>query len=234
MLIDKIKPSRRVKYSLYSGVSHSRASSKSLSLVAGVLLLLIGLCGPARWWSGTHSVTKPIAAESNNPVSPEETKIDPDQSYKVAADLPRSIDLPTIGAKGFIQKVRLDKNQAMGVPSNLFMAGWFVGSVKPGEAGLSIIDGHVQGKYQPGIFKGLTRLRPGDEFAVEFGDHSLRKFKVITANNYEMAKAQEFLFAKDPKIERQLNLITCSGTYDSKTATYNKRFIVSAQSTAQA
>lgn len=234
MLTDKIKPSRRVKYSLYSGVAHSRISSKNLSLLAGVLLLLIGFYGPARWWSGTHGVTNPVAAESNNPSSPEETKIDPAQSYNVAANLPRAIDLPTIGAKGFIQKVRLDKNNAIGVPSNLFMAGWFVSSVKPGEAGLSIIDGHVQGKYQPGIFKNLLRLRPGDVFAVEFGDHSLRKFKVISANNYEMAKAQEFLFTKDPKIERQLNLITCSGTYDSKTATYTKRFIVSAQSTAQA
>lgn len=40
----------------------------------------------------------------------------------------------------------------MAVPNNIHMAGWFMDSVRPGQMGLSIIDGHVDGRRETAIF----------------------------------------------------------------------------------
>lgn len=112
------------------------------------------------------------------------------------------------------------------MPSNVHMTGWFVGEAKPGEPGLSIIDGHVQGRYQPSIFKNLHKLRPGDRFTIEFGNYSTKEFEVVSVNSYPTGEAAKHLFYRDESIPSQLNLITCSGVYNRTNQQYDQRLIV--------
>lgn len=189
-------------------------------------------------WSGVGLWRRYRATHNPNPLpdgslavthstdNPDETPINTESDYQVAPDQPRAIILSTIDTRGFIQKVGIDQHGAIAVPSNVHMAGWFVGEAKPGEPGLSIIDGHVQGRYQPGIFKNLHKLRPGDRFTVEFGDHSTKEFEVVSVNSYPTDEAAKHLFHRDESITSQLNLITCSGAYNRADRQYDQRLIV--------
>lgn len=146
--------------------------------------------------------------------------------YDVPADQPRSISLPSIGAEGYIQRVGLGKDNAVVAPTNVNFAGWYVAEGKPGDDGVSLIDGHVQGFTQPGIFKRLNELKPGDTFSIEFGDHSRREFQVATIRNYSVEEAGKRMLEQDPTIKQQLNLITCTGAYDKAKQGYDQRLLV--------
>lgn len=198
-------------------------------LIIGAALLV--WCGLGLWqrYRTTHN-PNPLPdgslAVTHSTNNPDETPIDAESDYQVAPDQPRAIILPTIDSRGFIQKVGIDQNGAVAVPGNVHMAGWFVGEAKPGEPGLSIMDGHMQGRYQPGIFKNLHKLRPGDRFTVEFGDHSTKEFEVVSVNSYPTDEAAKHLFRRDESITSQLNLITCSGAYNRTDRQYDQRLIV--------
>ncbi len=158
---------------------------------------------------------------------PDETKIDINSNYKVAADKPRKITAKNNLIQGFIQQVGL-KNEQVDVPTNINVAGWYNQSEAVGSVGLSIIDGHVSGKYSDGVFKNLKKLRVGDTIEIEMGDHSIKTFSVKSVTQVPEDKASAKLFEKDPTIKSQLNIITCGGTFDRASQTYADRIIVKA------
>ncbi len=141
---------------------------------------------------------------------------------------PRHITLPSIGAEGFIQNVGVDQNQEIAVPTNTHLAGWFVDSVRPGEKGLSIIDGHVSGRESSGIFEKLGDLQIDDVFYIEFGDNSRKEFKITAKYTVPEAEAAARIFDQDPNIANQLNLVTCAGEYNQDTRRFDERTIVTA------
>ncbi len=163
---------------------------------------------------------------------PSETKPDTSRAkYRVAPDKPRLISLPTIGAEGFIQQVGIDQHKAIAVPSNIHLAGWYTQSRLPGARGLSIIDGHLDGRTGGGIFKDLAKLKSGDRFTVSFGNDSTQTFTVRKVHRLATAKTAAVLFSQDPKFSHQLNLITCGGTYDNTKHQYDERVVVVAELT---
>lgn len=175
---------------------------------------------------------------NNNDKSPSYPEVvknstdDPDESpldnyvWKGKDSDPKYIDLPSIKAGGYIQKVAIDQRKEVGVPSNVNLAGYFTESSLPGSKGLSIIDGHVDGKSKPGIFKNLGKLKKGATFEVEFGSGKKQKFKVTDTRKVNKDKAPPVLFSQDPSVTSQLNLITCGGTYDKKARRYLDRIII--------
>ena len=207
-----------------------RWSRRSSLLVIIVAICLLAYSGFGLWqrYRATHS-SNPLP--SNTPVTtslaePDETVIAANSPYTVPANQPQRIVLPSINAEGFIQKVGIDQNNAIAVPSNIHMAGWFTGNDLPGDKGLSIIDGHVHGKYLPGIFTNLIKLKKGDHFTVEFGDNSTRRFEVVSVKSYPVDEAKQPLFKKQESIEAQLNLITCGGSFDKTSQQYRERVLV--------
>lgn len=149
-------------------------------------------------------------------------------NYSVPDGQPLSIEVPVAGIKGFIQKVGIDQNQAVTAPNNVHLAGWFVDSVKPGEKGLSIIDGHVSGRSADGIFKGLPQVKPDDEIVITMGGGQKFTYKVLDTKTVPNEQAASVLFEQGPTISHQLNLITCSGQFDKASNSYKDRVIVSA------
>lgn len=151
--------------------------------------------------------------------------------YRVADDQPRLISLPGAAA-GCIVPVGTDQHGAIAVPSNIQLAGWFVDSAVPGQPGVSIIDGHVRGRSSPGIFSSLDELAPGDVVAVEFGDGSATRFRVIGVDSYTTDETAAQQFVQLPGVERQLTLITCGGRYVDAATGYDRRVIVRAEAVA--
>ena len=205
-----------------------RQKSRVLALVIGLLLFSVGINAIYKWYKVQHGgipTGHTVATTSTD--APSEQPVPDD--YSVPADKPLSIELPTIKAKGFIQQVGVDKNNQMVVPSNVHMGGWYTGSVLPGEEGLSIIDGHVNGLYAKGIFANLGKLKSGDAFTVTFGDKSVKNFKVKALKTVSTEEANTVLYERDSSAAKQLNLITCGGKYNKISKTYDARVIVVAE-----
>jgi len=206
---------------------------RELAVVIFIVSLIgFGTYGLGKRYRATHSVN-PVAkidvVAKDSKSLPDETPISPQAGYTVPADQPRSIQLPSLGVEGFIQRIDTDSEGILAVPSNVHVAGWYQGSVKPGQKGLSIIDGHVQGLYQEGIFKKLAQLKIGDAVLISFGDGSSKKFETVSVQSYPVAEAGAALFAQNALISNELNLITCGGNYDANAKTYAERVVVVAQ-----
>ncbi len=200
------------------------------------VFLLIGLClvGYALlylsdWYSHTQGTAKtpdPHTVITTSNVKPDEKPVPKNALSDVPADQPKKILISSIGVDGFIQKVGESNNKEIGTPSNVNYAGWFVGSAKPGDKGLSIIVGHVSARYGSALFAKLGSLQQGDEVTVQFGDDSVRKFKVVDKEELPKAQAADFLLAQRDDIASQLNLITCEGVFDTSSHQYNNRLII--------
>lgn len=146
--------------------------------------------------------------------------------YAVADNEPLSIEITRVGIKGYMQKVGVDQHQAIAAPNNVSLAGWFVDSVRPGEKGLSIIDGHVSGRSKDGIFKNLSQAQAGDEIVVTMGNGQKFTYKVSEVETVPNDQAASALFEQNPQAASQLNLITCGGAYDQQSRQYEQRVIV--------
>lgn len=219
---------RRSNSSKRGAVSKNQRNIRLVLFVVGLLLVGVGLNAVRNWYNIQHAgvpTGHTVATESTD--APSEQPV-PD-SYSVPPDKPLSIQLPTIKTEGFIQQVGVDKDNQMVVPSNVHMAGWYTKGSLPGDAGLSIIDGHVHGLYAKGIFYNLGKLKSNDTFTVTYGDKSVRKFKVKTVQTVTTKEADTALFVRDKTIPRQLNLITCTGKFDKDSKTYDSRVIVVAE-----
>jgi LPXTG-site transpeptidase (sortase) family protein len=142
---------------------------------------------------------------------------------------PKYISLPTIGAQGFIQKMGIDQNNQVAAPNNVNLAGWYVNSVLPGQQGLSIIDGHVDGLSSPGIFKNLNKLKVADQFTVERGDGTVLTYRVRYINSVNAEDAVKTLFSQEPTVVSELNIITCGGTFNRTSKSYEQRIVVTAE-----
>lgn len=142
---------------------------------------------------------------------------------------PKYISLPTISAQGFIQKVSIDQNGQIATPNNVNLAGWYVNSAAPGQPGLSIIVGHVDGYTSPGIFLHLNKLQPGTAFTLQLGNGTILTYSVMQVTAVDASSAVSVLFSQNPSVKSQLNLITCGGTFNSAARSYEQRIIVSAK-----
>jgi LPXTG-site transpeptidase (sortase) family protein len=200
---------------------HRLASLVAVVVVAAGVVTAVSLRRP-----------KPPEKPKDNTVTystdhPDEKPPAKDYQWQGRPEEPKYIDLPSISGGGYIQKVGVDQHKAVAVPNNIHMAGWFNQTAIPGEPGYSVIDGHVNGRVSnDGIFKDLTKVKVGDNFTIEFGNGTKKNFKVIKSVTVDTDQAGASLFTVEPGVTKQVNLITCSGTWDKNTKEYNKRTIV--------
>lgn len=214
------------------GKFNKLSKKKKLAVVLVSILAILGFA--AGWFL--------LIVNSNRSDKPEDITINyseenPDESksnaenyaWRGTPEEPKKIYIDKISVNAYIQKIGVDQHQKVAVPNNVHLAGWFAESQKPGQDGLSIIDGHVSGRSSEGIFKNLYKLTENDEFYVELGNGQMKKYKVIETSIVKEAEAAGVLFSQKPKIKSQLNLITCGGDFDRSTNQYPDRVIVSAE-----
>jgi len=184
-------------------------------------------------YSATHQsdVKIPVEVVRYSTDEPAETMpTEACRDYQVAAELPRRIIIESIGVDACVQQVGRDQDNAVAVPTNIHLGGWFIESAKPGDVGNSIIDGHVNGRYADAVFVDLGNLKSGDTITVELGDYSRKAFSVIETKSYPVEQAAGELFRQLNSVDRQLTLITCGGSYNNNAETYDERVIVRAAS----
>lgn len=207
--------------------------SRKLLLFAAVVLLASGAGAlllrklqPAPTQTDAVLADQSVVAGSTD--EPDET---PPENYQWngGALEPKRIIIPSIKVDSYLQSVGLDKQNRVAVPTNIHLGGWFTDSARPGEPGLSIIDGHVSGRTTNGVFRNLSKLTSGDTFQVERGDGKLLQFRVIKTQTVPDDQANVPLFAQDSSVISQLNLITCGGDFDQTSLSFADRVIVSGE-----
>ena len=212
-------------------IPNKKQKTKKLRLVL-LLFLIIALAIAALLYILNHNKKSPKINEgitySTN--EPNESKKDADNYKWVGSpNDPKKIMIQKIGVDAYVQKVGIDQDKKIAVPNNVHLAAWFTESVRPGENGLSIIDGHVSGRKTEGVFKNLKNLQKGDTFNIERGNGTKLTFKVFETRTVPEGEAAAILFSQNPKVLSQLNLITCGGEFNKKSQQYSDRIIISAQ-----
>lgn len=200
-----------------------------LLVLVGAGLLIFAAYGLWDWSDATRNPNPVIedVTVTHSVDKPDETK--PTQAcedYQVPPSQPRRIEIQSLGVDGCIQKVGIDQNNAIAVPTNIHLAGWYTGSALPGDSGVSIVVGHVLGRYNDAIFDSLGTLKEGDTFRIQFGDMSWKEFEVVSTDDYSIERTATEQFRQLDGVESQLNLVTCGGTWLPDENTYDRRVIV--------
>ncbi|MCA9338154.1 class F sortase [Candidatus Saccharibacteria bacterium] len=201
-------------------------------LVAGLGMVAFGLYGFIIRYKVTHepnpTIPKEIVTKSID--TPSETApVEACTNYDVPANQPRQISIPKLNKTGCVQKVGIDQNNAIAVPTNIHLAGWYTASSLPGESGVTLIDGHISGRYEDAIFAHLKDLKPGDEVKIQLGDKTWISYVIKDTNTYTIDKAAEEQLRQLSGVKSQLTIVTCGGKWLPHDKTYDKRVVVRAE-----
>ncbi len=178
----------------------------------------------------TQGDTKTDAATSS------ETKEDPLKPSEIfkkefknlstnQVELPKTLTIDSLKVKANVEQVGLDKKGAMGTPKDEQQVGWYKFGPRPGDVGNAVIDGHTDTKTGPAVFYQLHELKKGDTVKIkdESGRNLVFRVKKLVEYGHLDAPLEKIFGASD---QRNLNLITCIGTYDENEGTYDNRLVV--------
>lgn len=201
-----------------------------------VVVFSVGILAAVRSFMVDHQISQTVSAQSaNNEGDADVSEAKPTEedlrSYKVAPDMPRLVSIPKLGVQAKVKPLSIKKDGSLDAPSNIHYAGWYNQSAKPGSSGgATLLDGHVSGPTQKGVFYKIETLTSGDTVAVELGDgtkvnYKVVKVDVVKATDVDMSK----LLIPVTAGTHGLNMITCTGKFDSATKTYQDRALVYAE-----
>lgn len=165
-----------------------------------------------------------------NPATADQTAVSQEakQAYTVSSDLPRLITIPSIGVSARVRSVGVNSQGNIDVPKNLNDTAWYDGSAKPGQDGQVFIDGHTSfSNTIDAAFNDLPKMKAGDQIVVETGNGTKYTYRVtatetVNADKVDMGKALNV--QGDSK--KGITLMTCTGKFNYRTQTADKRFIV--------
>jgi len=214
----------------------------TLGLIGTVLLLSTGYVGLDTWMANNKAKADTsqttAAKDSTNPV-PDPNQEGKDTSplpvnalanYNVAPNLPRALYIDKINVAARLLQMNVNADGTVQAPRNIFDAGWYTGSVKPGEPGAMFVDGHSSGSSHLGLFGNLDSLAVGDTMQIEKGDGTRLVYKVafketVKLENVDMKKALK----PYGNATKGLNLMTCAGGWTSDDSTMKERTIIYTQ-----
>jgi sortase (surface protein transpeptidase) len=144
---------------------------------------------------------------------------------------PVTLTIPALGVRTHLIRLGQHEDGTVEVPADPDRAGWFRLGPTPGEAGSSVILGHVDSTSGPAVFYRLKELRPGDRVAVRLDDGTTVWFRVHSVATYANADfPARKVYGKQGR--SQLNLVTCGGAYDAARGGYQANVVVNARRTA--
>lgn len=181
-----------------------------VALLASLLILWLNL--------GTNIVGKNTLTATNISTAIKQNEIQ--------FGIPTRLNIPKLGVTANVEAVALDIKNNMDVPQKVEDVGWYKLGVKPGEKGNAVIDGHYDDVTgAPVVFYNLASLQVGDP--IETVDNNGKKLTFI------VQKKANYAYNQFPLLEvfgqsngKNLNLITCSGTWDKNNKTYADRLVI--------
>jgi LPXTG-site transpeptidase (sortase) family protein len=139
---------------------------------------------------------------------------------------PSQLIIPALNVHRPVEGVGTNRSGVMNLPVNAWNAGWYQGGPIPGAPGDAVIEGHAGYPDQPMMFGKLSTLRAGDQIFVVLSDGSRRMFVVSSMAVFAVGSAPAGM--GQPYGPPRLTLITCTGSFNANTFSYNKRLVVEA------
>jgi LPXTG-site transpeptidase (sortase) family protein len=180
---------------VYSGINLGTDAGSSGTAAHTALTRPAGAPGPVA--SGTATVAPSTPTPSATPTAPV---------------VPVSVSIPSIKVQTTLQMLTLDAAGALNPPTNLTQAGWYTGSSVPGQAGPSVLAGHIDSVSGPAVFYRLELLKPGDTVTVTLSDQSTVEFQVTSVASYPKNDFPT-MSVYGPVPDPELRLITCGGDF---------------------
>lgn len=145
------------------------------------------------------------------------------KNYAVAPSLPRALYISKLHIASRVLPMGVNPDGSVQAPINIYDAGWYTGSVHPGEIGAMLIDGHSTADHEA-LFGNLGKLVEGDTLQLEKGDGTRLTYKVIHTAVVDLNKVdmKQMLLPYGNAL-RALNLITCAGTWVQSSKTLTQR-----------
>lgn len=222
------KPDQKKKIPLKERIKQPQ----TMLVVAGIIVFVFGITVSILGMKTNQQVGAQAVAPKNavhTDENPDEKDPGPNavRDYKVAPDMPRRISVAKIGVNARIRAMGVKGDNQLMAPTNIYDAGWYQQSAKPGQNGAMLIDGHVSGRTRPGVFKKLDKLAAGDRVTVERGDGQVFNYKVVKTQKYPK-DAVDMAAAITPIVagKQGLNLITCTGALEAGATGYSERLVV--------
>jgi LPXTG-site transpeptidase (sortase) family protein len=163
------------------------------------------------------TVLSPLSALVGEPVS-----VIP--SAPVRPPAPASLAIPAIGVDVPIRTVGLQADGQLEIPDETEV-GWYGLGSSPGEAGASVLAGHVSWNRTTGPFFRLAELEPGATIDIGLADGAVRTYEVVERAQYpKQALPVERIWATGGP--ETLVLITCGGAFNPEIHRYADNIVV--------
>ncbi len=197
--------------------------------MAGVLLIVAGLAavGVAIGAQVHAPHPSPVAAGILGPFG--------GQAHRpLRRSMPVAVNIPAIGVHSKLLHLGDNSDGTIQVPSLTTQDGqaaWYKYSPTPGQAGTSLIEGHVDSYQGAAVFFRLGALHPGDSIDVRLADGITAVFRVTGVRQYLKSRfpAKTIYGATG---FAALHLITCGGVFDYTTRSYLSSTVVFASLTS--
>jgi sortase A len=139
--------------------------------------------------------------------------------------LPVRIRIPKLQVDSRVIYEGLTEDGHMSVPTNVIDTGWYKYSALPGNTGTAVIAGHLDGlRGEPGVFSDLDKLVKGDEITVTENNGLAVSFTVRETRSYPQNEQPSEVF--NSSSGAHLNLITCTGSWNSSEHRFAERLVV--------
>lgn len=142
-------------------------------------------------------------------------------------ELPLRLAIPRLAVDAPVIAVGLTPELAMDVPQRAEDVGWYEYSTRPGMKGNSILAGHLDWLGQPGVFRQLSDVKPGDSVVVRGANGDERPYAVEWNREWPFATAPVGMIF-EPLERPAVTLITCGGRWNPATQRYDTRVVVRA------
>ncbi|MCW8383526.1 class F sortase [Streptomyces justiciae] len=145
--------------------------------------------------------------------------------------LPRSrpvrLLIPKISVDAPFTELAIGRNGQLQPPpaDDTNLVGWHAKGASPGEAGTSIIAGHVDTSTSAAVFVDLGELEKGDTFQVKRADGRTASFVVDSVETFDKDHFPSRRVYADTA-QAQVRLITCAGDYDRTVRDYTDNLVV--------
>ncbi|WP_405875366.1 MULTISPECIES: class F sortase [unclassified Streptomyces] len=210
-----------------AGQGSSRSGAMMMCAAAGLVLAASLISGQDTSTDASRPASAPQPARS----APHTAASAPPAGQPVGKHLSRSrpvrLRIPKIWVDAPFTDLFIGPTGQLEPPpaADTNLVGWHVDGASPGEAGTSIIAGHVDTKTSAAVFANLGELAKGDVFYVDRADGSTATFRVDDSETFEKDNfPSDRVYADTP--QAQVRLITCAGDYDRSVRDYTDNLVV--------
>lgn len=187
----------------------------SFLAVAGIVLIVVAV-------SAQRSAPKPSRAAAGTlrlPSLPGPSSTTTTTVPGLPASVPTTVSVPSIGVESHLISLGQNADGSVEVPRDFQTAGWYNGSVTPGQIGPLVIVGHVDSESGPGVFFRLGAVKPGDRVVVGRADGATATFTITGVREYAKNQFPTTEVYGNTSVS-SIRLVTCGGAFDNATRHY--------------